>query len=45
MTISSQTVGSYSSSKGKLLEGVDEELVELMKEFDIPLTLLEVPPE
>ena len=45
MMISSQTVGSYTSSKGKLLEGVDEELVELMKEFDIPLTLLEVPPE
>lgn len=45
MTISSMTVGSYTSSKGKLLEGVDEELVDLMKEFDIPLTLLEVPPE
>ena len=45
MTISSQTVGSYTSSKGKLLEGVDEELIGLMKEFDIPLTLLEVPPE
>ena len=45
MTISSQTVGSYTSSKGKLLEGVDEELIGLMREFDIPLTLLEVSPE
>ena len=43
MSISSQTVGSFTSSRGKLLEGVDEELVGLMKEFDIPLTLLEVP--
>lgn len=43
MTISSQTVGSFTSSRGKLLEGVDEELIGLMKEFDIPLTLLEVP--
>ena len=43
MSISAQTVGSFTSSRGKLLEGVDEELIELMKEFDIPLTLLEVP--
>lgn len=45
VTISAQTVGSYTSSRGQLLEGVDEELIELMKEFDIPLTLLEIPPE
>lgn len=29
---------------GELLEGSDEELVELMKEFDIPLTLLQAAP-
>ena len=42
MTISSQTVGSFTSSKGKFLDGVDDELIGLMKEFDIPLTLLEI---
>lgn len=45
VTISSQPVGSYRPSSEHLLEGADDELVSLMKEFDIPLSLLEVPTE
>ena len=45
VTISSQPVSSYRPAAEHLLEGADDELMSLMKEFDIPLSLLEVPTE
>ena len=36
------TTASFQAHLGELLEGSDEELIELMREFDIPLTLLQV---
>lgn len=42
VSVSSQPVASPLPPGSKLLEGADDELIELMQEFDIPLTLLQV---
>ena len=45
VSVSAQHVASFISPGATLLEGADDELIALMQEFDIPLSLLHIPPE
>ena len=45
VTVSTQPVAALVAPGTTLLEGADDELISLMQEFDIPLTLLQVPTE
>ena len=45
VSVSAQPVASFIPPGATLLEGADDELIALMQEFDIPLSLLRVPSE